>query len=118
LIACVCGTLVIAHCKNIYDPTSGSCGTPRGDGGDDRPHRLIAAEKGKVKKVLAKKRKASNHEAEVARAVAAAVDAAEVGGCSGSHQIGSELTTTQRHVVLHAEQLHGSPPYTIMLGGR
>ena len=71
-----------------------------------------------MKKVLAKKRKASNHEAEVARAVAAAVDAAEVGGCSGSHQIGSELTTTQRHVVLHAEQLHGSPPYTIMLGGR
>ena len=40
-----------------------------------------------------------------------------VGGRLGSLQIGSEVMTTQRRAVLQAEQLHGSPPSTIMLGG-
>jgi len=108
----------MARCNNVSGSTGGSGGTPRGDGGDDKPHRFTATEKGKGKKVLAKKRKASDCEAEVARAVAAAAEAAEVGGRSGSLWIGSELTATQRHAVLQAEQLHGSPPSTIMLGGR
>ena len=85
--------------------------------GDDAPCRFTAAEKGKGKKVLAKKRKASDCEAKVARAVTAA-EATEAGGRLGSLWIGSELTAAQRRVVLQAEQLHGSPPGTIMLGGR
>ena len=84
----------MAHCKNVSGPTAGSGGTPRGDGGDDRPHWLSAAEKGKGKKVLAKKRKASDREAEAARAVAAAAEAAEAGGRSGSLQIVSKLMAT------------------------
>jgi hypothetical protein len=43
--------------------------------------------------VLAKKRKASDREAEVARAVAAVAEATEAGGRLGSLWIGSELTT-------------------------
>jgi len=56
----------MARCKNVSGLTGGSGGTPRCDGGDDRPRRLTIAEKGKGKKVLAKKRKASDCEAEVA----------------------------------------------------
>ena len=79
---------------------------------------VTAVEKGKGKKVLAKKRKASDHEAEVARAVAAAAEATEVGGRSGSLRIGFELTAAQRRAVLQVEQQHRSPPSTIMLGAR
>ena len=108
----------MACCKNVSGLTSGSGVTPRGDGGDDRPRRFTAAEKGKGKKVLAKKRKVGDREAEVVMAVAAAVEAAEVGSRSGSPRIGSDLTPTQRRAVLQVEQLHGTPPGTIMLGGR
>ena len=94
----------MAHCKNISGLTGGSGGTPGGDGGDDRPRRLTAVEKGKGKKVLAKKRKASDREAEVARAVAAAAEATEAGGCLGSLQIRSEFTTAQRRAVVQVEQ--------------
>jgi len=52
----------MARCKNVSGLRDGSGGTPRGDGGDDRPCRFIAVEKGKGKKVLAKKRKASDRE--------------------------------------------------------
>jgi hypothetical protein len=107
----------MARCKNVGGSIGSTGGTPRGDGGDDVPRRFIAAEKGKGKKVLAKKRKASDREAKVARAVTAA-EATEAGGRLGSLWIGSELTAAQRRVVLQAEQLHGSPPGTIMLGGR
>jgi len=78
----------MACCKNVCGPTGGSGGTPGGDGGDDRPRRFTAAEKGKGK-VLAKKRKASDCEEDVARAVAVA--AVEAGGRSGSLRIRSEL---------------------------
>ena len=77
----------MARCKNVSGPTAGSGGTPGGDGGNDRPRPLTAAEKGKRKKVMTKKRKASDREAEVAEA-----EAAERGGCSGALRIGSELT--------------------------
>ena len=48
--------LAMARCKNISGPTAGSGGTPAGDGGDDRPRHLTAADKGKGKKVATKKR--------------------------------------------------------------
>ena len=67
----------MARCKNVSGSTTGSCGTPRGDGGDDKPCRLTTTEKGKGKKVITKKRKASDREAEIAEAVAAAVEAVE-----------------------------------------
>jgi hypothetical protein len=43
--------------------------------------------------VLAKKRKASDREVEVAQAVVAAAEAVEAGGRRGSLRIGSELMT-------------------------
>jgi hypothetical protein len=108
----------MARCKNVSGPTGGSGGTPGGNRGDDKPHHFIAVEKGKEKKVLAKKRKASDREAEVARVVAAAVEVAEVGRHCGALQIRCDLTPAQGRAVLQAEQLHGTPPGTIMLGGR
>ena len=90
----------MAHCKNV----GGSAGTPRGDGGDDKPRRLMAAEKGKGKKVMTKKRKTNDHEAEIAEAVAVAVEAAERGGHSCALQIGSDLMPAQRRAVFQVEQ--------------
>jgi hypothetical protein len=109
--------LAIAHCKNVSGPTASSGGTLGGDGGDDTPRRSTAAEKGKGKKVMTKKRKASDREAEIAEAVAAATEATKRGGRSGALRIGSDLTLGQMHAVLEAEQRHGTPP-AIMLGGR
>ena len=83
----------MTRCKNVSGPASGGGGTLGDDGGGDRPRRFTAAEKGK--KVLAKKRKASDGEVEVARAVAVAAEAAKVGGHRGSLRIGSELMTAQ-----------------------
>ena len=51
-------------------------------------------------------------------AVVAAAEAAERGGRSGALRIGADLTPRQRHAVLEVEALHGTPPGTIMLGGR
>jgi len=68
------------------------------------------------KKLATKKRKASDREAEIAKAVAAAAKAAERGGRSGALRIGADLMPQQRRAVLEAEALHGSPPGTIMLG--
>ena len=73
-------------------------------GGDDPPRRFTAIEKGKGKKVLAKKRKAGDCEAEVAKEVAAAAEAAEEGGRSGALRIGTDLTPAQRRAVLEIEQ--------------
>ena len=102
-------------CKNVSGPASGGGGTLGDDGGGDRPRRFTAAEKGKM--VLAKKRKASDGEAEVARAVATAAETVKAGGHRGSLRIGSELMTTQRCGVLVLEQQHGPPPGTVMIGG-
>jgi hypothetical protein len=107
----------MARCKNIGVSSGSIGGTPRGGGGGDPPCRFTAIEKGKGKKVLAKKRKAGDREAEIADAVAAAAEAAQVGGRLGALRIGFDLTPAQRCVVLEIEQRHGSPPSTIMLGG-
>ena len=77
---------------------------------------MSAVEKGKGKKLATKKRKASDREAEIAEAVAAAAEAAQRGGHSGALRIGADLTPHQSRVVLEAEAMHGSPPSTIMLG--
>jgi len=108
----------MARTKNVSGPAAGSGGSPGGDGGNDPPRRLSAAEKGKGKKLATKKRKASDREAEVAEAVAAAAEAAERGGRSGALRIGDDLTPQQRRAVLQAEALHGSPPGTVMIGGQ
>jgi hypothetical protein len=55
---------------------------------------LTAAEKGKGKKGMTNKRKASDHEAEIVEAVAAVAEVAERGGRSGALRIGSDLTPT------------------------
>ena len=110
--------LAMARCKNVNGPEARAGGSPGGDGGGDPPRRLSAAEKGKGKKLATKKRKASDREAEIAEAVAAAVEAAERGGRSGALRIGADLTPRQRRAVLEAEAMHGSPPGTIMLGGQ
>jgi len=62
----------MASCKNVNGPAASAGGSPGGDGGGDPPRHLSAAEKGKGKKLATKKRKASDREAEVAEAVAAA----------------------------------------------
>jgi len=50
----------MARCKNVSGPIAGSGGSPGGDGGGDPPRRLTAIDKGKGKKVMTKKRKASD----------------------------------------------------------
>jgi len=108
----------MARCKNVSGPAASAGGSSGGDGGGDPPRRLSAAEKGKGKKLATKKRKVSDREAEVAEAVAAAVEAAERGGRLGALRIGANLTPRQRRAVLEAEARHGSPPGTIMIGGQ
>jgi len=84
--------LAIARCKNVSSPTGASGGSLGGDGGGDPPRRFSAIEKGKCKKLATKKRKASDREAEVVKAVAAAAEAAERGGRSGALRIRADLT--------------------------
>jgi len=108
----------MACCKNVSGPAASAGGSPGGDGGGDPPRRLLAAEKGKGKKLATKKRKASDREAEVAEAVAAVAEVAERVGLSGALRIGADLTPRQRRAVLKAEARHGSPPGTIMIGGQ
>jgi hypothetical protein len=85
----------MAHCKNVGGALAGASGV---DNGDDRPCRLTTIENGK--KVVSKKRKITDRDTEIARVVAAAVEAAEVGGHRGSLMIGCELSSAQRRVVL------------------
>ena len=108
----------MARTKNVSGPAAGSGGSPGGDGGGDPPRRLSAAEKGKGKKLATKKRKATDRDAEVAEAVAAAVEAAERGGRAGALRIGDDLTPRQRRAVLETEAFHGSPPGTVTVGGQ
>ena len=63
--------LALARYKNVSGPTASAGGSPGGDGGGDPPRRLSAAEKGKGKKLVTKKRKASDREVEIAETVAA-----------------------------------------------
>jgi len=108
----------MAHYKNVSGLTDGCGGTPGGDGGDDQPRRLTAVEKGKGKKLVTNKRKASDREHKVVDAVAAIAEAAERGGRSGALRNRSDLTLAQRRAVLQVEARHGTPPGTIMLGGQ
>jgi hypothetical protein len=73
----------MARCKNVGGALAGASG---GDGGDDKPHRLIAAEKGK--KVVTKKRKIADRDTKIARAIAVTT---EVGGPRGTLRIRSKL---------------------------
>jgi hypothetical protein len=75
----------MAHCKNVGGAPIGASG---GDGGDDGPHHLTTAEKGK--KVVSKKTKITNKETETARAVIAI---AEASGRRGTLRIGTELSS-------------------------
>jgi len=108
----------MACCKNVSGLAASTGGSPGGDGGGDPPRRLSVVEKGKGKKLATMKRKASDRDAEVAEAVAAAAEAVERGGRSGALRIGANLTPQQRRAVLQVEERHGTPPSTIMLGGQ
>ena len=51
-------------------------------------------------------------------AVVAAIDRAERGGSRGGVHVADQLSPAQRATIERSEILHGSPPGTIMLGGR
>jgi hypothetical protein len=104
----------MAHCQNIVGALVGALG---GDYGDNRPRHLTTAEKGK--KVVTKKRKIVDRDTETIRAVAAAAEAAKVGGHKGALRIGFELSSAQRCSVLEFEQRWtGSPPGIATVAGR
>ena len=100
----------MAHCKNA-----------RGGPGDEDPRpppHLTAQEKGKAKKTMTKKCKFVDADTERATAVASAIERAERGGSRGGVRIADQLSPAQRATVERTETLHGSPPGTVMLGGR
>ena len=100
----------MAHCKNAG-------GGPNDE--DPRPPpRLTAQQKGKAKKTTKKKRKLDDVEAKRAAAVAAVVERAERGGVGSGVRIGDQLSPAQRTAVERIEASLGSPPGSIMLGGR
>ena len=86
---------------------------------DPRPlPRLTAQQKGKSKKTTKKKRKFDDVEAERAAAVAAAAERAVRGGSRSGIRIGDQFSPAQRATIERIETSLGSPPGTIMLGGR
>ena len=89
-----------------------------GDEDPRPPPRLTAQEKGKAKKTTPKKQKFADVEIERAAAVVAATEQAERGGSRGGVRIADQLSLAQRATVEGTETLHGSPPRTVMLGGR
>ena len=101
----------MAHCKNVG-----------GGPGDEDPRplpRLTAQENGKEKKTITKKkRKFADVEIERAAVVAAIVEHAERGGAGSGVCIGDQLSPAQRAAVERMEANLGSPPGTVMLGGR
>ena len=50
--------------------------------------------------------------------MAAAIERAEIGGSGSGIRIGNQLSSAQRAVVERIEASLGSPPRTIILGGR
>ena len=96
------------------------CKNAGGGPGDEDPRplpRLTAQEKGKVKKMITKKKqKFTDVEIERAAAVAAAVERAERGGPRSGVRIGDQLSLAQRAAVERIETSLGSPPRTVMLG--
>ena len=100
----------MAHCKNA--------GGGPGDEDPRPPPRLTAQQKGKAKKTTTNKRKFDDVEAERAAAVAATIERAERGGSRSGVRIGDQLSPAQRVAIERIETSLGSPPRTIMLGGR
>ena len=100
----------MAHYKNVGG----------GPGDEDlRPlPRLTTQQKGKAKKTTKKKHKFDDVEVERAAAVAAVVERAKIGGSSSGIRIGDQLSPAQRVAIERIETSLGSPPGTIMLGGR
>ena len=100
----------MAHCKNAG-------GGPNDE--DPRPPpRLTAQQKGKAKKTTKKKRKLDDVKAERAAAMAAIAERAERGGFGGGIRLGDQLSPAQRATIKRIETSFGSPPGTIILGGR
>ena len=100
----------MACCKNA--------GGGPGDEDPRSPPRLTAQQKGKAKKVTKKKRKLDDVKAERAAAMAAIAERAERGGFGGGIRLGDQLSPAQRATIKRIETSFGSPPGTIMLGGR
>ena len=100
----------MAHCKNAGGGPSDEDPRP--------PPRLTAQQKGKAKKTTTKKQKLDDVEVERAAAVAAATEHAERGGAGSGVRIGYQLSLAQRAAVERIEASLGSPPGTVMLGGR
>ena len=102
----------MAHCKNVG-----------GGPGNEDPHPLLCLSvveknKGSTKTTSKKKHKRLDLDTERAIVVAKIAEGAERGGHSGGLQIGDQWTPAQRVALERAEARHGSPPRTIMLGGR
>ena len=103
--------LDMARCKNIRGGL--------GYDGERRPPRLMAQEKWKgPKKTTTKKRKRGDIETKRAAAVDIAAERAERGGRGSGICIGDQLSPAQRTVIEQLEASLGSPPGTILLGGR
>jgi len=100
----------MARCKNVR-------GCPNDEDPRPPPH-LTAQQKGKAKNTIKKKRKFDDVEVERAAAVAAAIEQAKRDGSSSGICIGDQLSPTQRATVERIEASLGSPPGTIMFGGR
>ena len=100
----------MARCKNIR-------GGPGNKDTGPSP-RLTTQQKGKAKKTTKKKRKRDDVEAERAAVVVAAAKQAEIGGSGSGSCIGDQSSPAQRDTVERIEDSLGSPPRTIMLGGR
>ena len=100
----------MAHVKNV--------GGGPGDE-DPRPPPCLSAEvKGKAKKTTTKKQKFANADTKRAAAVVATVEHVERGGARSGVHIADQLSPAQRATVERIETSLGSPPRTIMLGGR
>ena len=100
----------MARCKNVG-------GGPSDE--DPRPlPRLTAQQKGKTKKTTKKKHKFDDVEAERAAVVATTAKRVKRGGSGSGIRIGDQLSLAQRATVERIEASLGSPPGTIMLGGR
>ena len=100
----------MAHVKNI--------GGGPGDEDPRPPPCLSTKVKGKAKKLMTKNHKFVDAEIDRAAVVVAAIERAERGGSRGGIHIAYQLSPAQRAIVERSEILHGSPPRTVMLGGR
>ena len=65
-----------------------------------------------------KKRKRDDFEVERVATVVVTVEQAEIGGSGSGIRIGDQLSLVQRAAIERIEVSLGSPPGTIMLGGR